>query len=495
MPRIDEELPPTVSSFANDVLADHDAVALAELVRSGDAAPVELVDAMIARAEAAACLDAISVTDYERARAIAERRPIGAFGGVPTFIKDNTAVAGLRTGHGSETVAAAAPSTADGAPTELFRKLGTIVMGTTRLPEFGLICSTEFPDAPPVRNPWNTGRSAGASSGGAGALVAAGVLPMAHANDGGGSIRIPAAANGLVGMMGTRKRVVQSNAKVQDRMPVDIGYEGVLTRSVRDQCAFFEAAEREYHHPPLPPIGLVDRPLDRPLRIAFHRDSPVSPVDAAVSDAATKTAQLLASLGHEVTEVEPSVGPDFADDFVLYWALAALTVERFGQRLLELDFDRELLTPFTRTLARHARRNLHKMPGAIRRLKASTQQVDAALGNHDVILHPTVGSVTPELGWIHTGLDFDTVMPRMLTWATFTALYNASGHPSISLPLGHDEPTNTPIGMHFSARWGQERTLLELGLQLEEASPFRSVGSPRRDVRAGPHAPRSNDTT
>ena len=474
----DRQRPPTVSTFTEDVLACHDAVALAELVRSGGAAPIDLVDAVIARAEAAAPLDAIATADYERARAAADRPHAGPFAGVPLFIKDNTAVAGLRTGHGTDAMATAAPAVADGPLTAMLRNLGVIVMGTSRLPELGLICSTEFPADQPVRNPWATGRSAGASSGGSGALVASGVLPMAHANDGGGSIRIPAAANGLVGMKGTRKRILQMDPKVQDKLPVDIGGEGVLTRSVRDQCAFYAAAEREFHHPPLAPVGLVDRPLSRPLRIAFHVDSPVAMVDATTAESVRRTADLLASLGHEVTEVQPAVGPQFGDDFVLYWASAALAVERFGTRLLGPAFDRHRLTPFTTTLALHARRNLHKVPAAIRRLKASTHQVDLRLGRHDVLLHPTMGGVTPELGWIHTGLDFETVMPRMLDWASFTALYNASGHPAISLPLAHDDATNTPIGMHFTARWGEERTRLELGLQLEEARPFRSLAGP-----------------
>ncbi|MCB0972149.1 MAG: hypothetical protein KDA97_11645, partial [Acidimicrobiales bacterium] len=255
----------------------------------------------------------------------------------------------------------------------------------------------------------------------------------------------------------------------------DIGGEGVLTRTVRDQCAFYAAAEREFHHPPLPPVGLVDRPLERPLRVAVHVDSPVATADAATADALRRTADLLADLGHDVTEVEPSVGPRFGDDFVLYWALAALTIERFGTRLLGPSFDRHRLTPFTTTLAAHARRNLHRMPGAIRRLRASTQHVDAALGPHDVLLHPTMSRVTPELGWIHTGLDAEVVIDRMLSWASFTALYNASGHPAMSLPLAHDEETNTPIGMHLTARWGAERTLLELALQLEEARPFATL--------------------
>lgn len=190
-----------------------------------------------------------------------------------------------------------------------------------------------------------------------------------------------------------------------------------------------------------------------------------------------QTAELLTSLGHEVTEVQPAVDTQFGDDFVLYWASAALTVEHFGTRLLGPAFDRHQLTPFTKTLAAHARRNLHKVPAAIRRLKASTRQVDVGLGRHDVLLHPTTGRVTPELGWIHTGLDFDTVMPRMLAWASFTATYNASGHPALSLPLGHDDLTGTPIGMHFTARWGEERTLLELALQLEDAQPFRTLAT------------------
>ena len=260
-------------------------------------------------------------------------------------------------------------------------------------------------------------------------------------------------------------------------MPVDIGGEGVLTRSVRDQCAFYAAAETAFHHPPLPPVGLVDRPLDRPLRIAFHVDSPAAEVDTATAEGLRRTVDLLTSLGHEVTEVQPAVGQHFVDDFILYWALAALTVERFGPRLVDPAFDRQRLTPFTKTLAVHARRNLHRAPAAIRRLKASTHQVDARLGHHDVLLHPTMGRVTPELGWLHTGLDFETAMPRMLSWASFTALYNASGHPAMSLPLAHDDATNTPIGMHFTARWGQERTLLELGLQLEAAQPFRTLAT------------------
>ncbi len=476
MPLPDHELPTTVSTFTDDVLARHDAVALAELVRSGEVSPLELVDASIARIDTASPLDAVATADFERARSAAERPPSGPFGGVPLFIKDNTPVAGLRTGHGTNAVNSAPPAATDGPLTAMFRNLGFVIMGTSRLPELGLVCSTEFPDAPPVRNPWATDRSAGASSGGSAALVASGVLPMGHANDGGGSIRIPAAANGLVGMKGTRKRILQMDPKIQDRMPVDIGGEGVLTRTVRDQCAFFAAAEQEFHHPPLPPIGMVDRPLGRPLRIAFHVDSPVATVDPATAGAVRRTADLLTSLGHEVSEIRPAVGPEFGDDFVLYWSLAALVVERFGRRILTPEFDRHELTTFTRTLAGHARRNLHKAPAAIRRLKASTRPVDEALGSHDVILHPTMGSVTPELGWIHTGLDFDTVMPRMLSWANFTALYNASGHPAISLPLTHDDATNTPIGMHLTARWGEERTLLELGLQLEAAQPFRALG-------------------
>jgi amidase len=476
MSQIDHEMPGVISTFTDDVLGRHDAVALAALVRSGEVTPRELVDATIARVEAASPLDSVATADFERARAASERPLSGPFGGVPLFIKDNTAVAGLHTGHGTEALRSASAATSDGPLTSMFRDFGMVIMGTTRLPELGLVCSTEFPDAPPVRNPWNTGRSAGASSGGSAALVASGVLPMSHANDGGGSIRIPAAANGLVGMKATRKRILQMAPEAQDRLPVDLGSDGVVTRSVRDQCAFFAAAERAFHHPPLPPIGLVDHPIRRPLRIGVHIDSPVATVDPATSAAVLRTADLLRSLGHEVGELEPAVKPSFADDFVIYWALAALVAERFGRRILAPEFDRHQLTPFTTTLADHARRNLHRVPGAIRRLKRSTHQVDAAFGDFDVVLHPTTGSITPELGWINTGLDFDTVMPRMLAWASFTALYNASGHPAISLPLAHDEATNTPIGIHVAARWGEERTLLELALQLEEAQPFRALG-------------------
>ncbi|MDT4939080.1 MAG: amidase, partial [Pseudonocardiales bacterium] len=194
-------------AFGDDVLGDLDGTALARLIVAREVSAVEVIEAAIARAEQVEpALDAVQVTDYERARASARQPRPGPFGGVPTFVKDNTDVAGLPTSHGSEAFRGNVAK-ADAPFTTMLTGLGLVSLGKSRLPEFGLNASTEFMTQPPTRNPWNPAYSSGASSGGAAALVAAGVVPLAHANDGGGSIRIPAACCGLVGLKPTRGRV------------------------------------------------------------------------------------------------------------------------------------------------------------------------------------------------------------------------------------------------------------------------------------------------
>lgn len=464
-----------VGGPSEDLLADHDAVALAGLLAQNQVSAAELVDAAIARAEAVeGSINAIAASDFDRARSRARTDLDGALAGVPTFIKDMTPVAGLRTGCGSDSMAESAPATANAPIVDMFESFGMINLGKSSLPEYGLTCSTEFPDAPPTRNPWNLGHSVGGSSGGSSALVAAGVVPVAHAADGGGSIRIPAAACGLVGLKASRDRIIE--APTDNMMPVKIGASGVVTRSVRDTCAVMAAAEEFHHHPSLPLIGLVDRPLDRQLRIGFLTESPLDitvdePTVAAVHDAAA----LAESLGHDVEEMEVPVPATFADDFLLYWAVLALAIQRGGRKVIHPDFDARGLTDFTNGLAGHAKRNPHKVPGAIRRLRQSGRLFNAGLGHRDVIISPTVSHLPPPIGFLGMEQSFETLIPRVLGWASFTALANATGAPGISLPLSHDATTNLPIGVHFGARLGQERLLLELALQLEAAKPFRQL--------------------
>ena len=459
----------------DDALGDHDAVGVADLIASGEISAAEAVDAAIERAERAEPLiAAFATTDFDRARRRAGGPVEGRFGGLPTAIKDQTAVAGLPLGFGSQTLADAEPSATSSPITEIFEAVGTISLGTTTLPEFGLTSSSDFHHGPPTHNPWNRDHIAGGSSSGAAALVAAGVLPLAHGGDGGGSIRIPAAACGLVGLKPSRGRLPHENDVAP--LPVKISAYGVLSRSVADQCAFLAAAEQHFPQPALTPVGLVDRPLDRPLRIGVITTSPVNRTPSpSVTAAVNETASLLEHLGHHVTYIDESdeaTTQAFGDDFVLYWAFLAGALAIGGRKLINPAFDSSKLTSFTRGLAGHARRNIHLIPGAIRRLKAAPELYHQQFGACDVVLSPTVSDPAPTLAHLGKDLDYQTHMDRLMRWAAYTPLHNVVGAPGIHLPVGLDADLTLPVGVHFAARVGQERLLLELALQVEQASSF-----------------------
>src|ERR1700761_2218790 len=249
-----------VHAFGDDALGELDAVGLAEAIRAGRVGRAEVIEAAIARTEAVdPVLNGLAYAAFRQARAAAAAAPpSGAvFQGVPTFIKANVDVAGQPTMHGTD---AWTPwnARADSEFTQLFTATGLTPVGKTQLSEFGFSASAEHPRLGPVRNPWNTDYSAGASSSGSGAFVAAGVVPIAHANDGGGAIRIPAACNGLVGLKPPRGRLPID--KEVSRMPIRLVANGVVSRSVRDTAAFYREAERIWPAPKLPPIGDVTRP-------------------------------------------------------------------------------------------------------------------------------------------------------------------------------------------------------------------------------------------
>jgi len=350
----------------DDALGELDAVGVADRILAGEITATEAVDAAISRAERAEpTIAAFAETDFERARARACTAVEGRFAGLPMAIKDQTAVQGLTLGFGSQALSGRTPSTESSPITKIFESIGTTTLGTSTLPEFGLTSSSDFHHGSPTRNPWNLDHIAGGSSSGAAALVASGVLPMAHGGDGGGSIRIPAAACGLVGLKPSRRRFPHENDEAP--MPVKISAYGVLSRSVRDQCVFAAEAEKQYPQHHLPPIGLVDRPNDRPLRIGILATSPInrSP-STSVTDAVDRTATLLESLGHQVDVADDVLTQGFADDFILYWAFLAGALAVGGKRIVDPSFDASRLTSFTRGLANHAKVNLHRVPGAVR---------------------------------------------------------------------------------------------------------------------------------
>jgi Asp-tRNA(Asn)/Glu-tRNA(Gln) amidotransferase A subunit family amidase len=459
-----------VHAFGDDALGDLDAVGLAQAIQAGGVSRVEVVEAAIARTEAVdPVLNGLAYAAFQQARTASAAN--GFFDGVPTFVKDNIDVAGQPTMHGSD---AWAPwdAMADSEFARVYLATGLKSIGKTQLSEFGFSASAEHPRLGPVRNPWNTDYTAGASSSGSGAFVAAGVVPIAHANDGGGSIRIPAACNGLVGLKPSRGRLPLD--PTLRRMPVGIVANGVLTRSVRDTAAFYREAERIWRNHKLAPVGDVTGPGKQRLRIAVVTRSVLRECGPQVRELTLKSAGLLEELGHRVEHVdEPPVPASFVDDFVLYWGFLALAQVRSGRHMFGKTFDRTRLDSLTRGLERHTARNAHRLPWAIMRLRRMRRRTARFFGTYDAVLTPTVADETPRIGYL-APTDYPQVLDRLIDWVSFTPLQNVTGEPAISLPLAQSAE-GMPVGMMLSADLGQEAQLLELAYELEEARPWARI--------------------
>jgi len=468
----------TVHAFRDDVLADHDAVALSRMVQRREVSPAELVQAAIARAKQVdATLTAIAYADFERAIAEAEGPLEGTFAGVPTFIKDTTHVRGAPTRMGSKATSGR-PAKQDAAFTKLVKTQGMVILGKTCLPELGLNATTEPEGGTPTRNPWDTDYSPGGSSGGSAALVAAGVVPMAHGNDGGGSLRIPAACCGLFALKPTRGRLPRNEAARQ--LPIDIVSDGVISRSVRDSAHFYAGVEHQFPVRKLPPIGLVEGPAERRLRVGLALDSiGVEPTDGPTRAVVLDVARHLESLGHTVEEVQiPDEAQPLPADFILYWAMLAYFSTSFGKVTVSADFDASRVESLTRGLAGYFKSRMLQSPGAMWRLSRSASIYARTLASYDVLLMPVVGHTTPKLGHLSPGVDFETLLPRLRNFVAFSPLNNATGSPAMSLPLGATAD-GLPVGVHFAGRHGEERTLLELAYELEQSRPFRRIQDTR----------------
>ena len=474
------ETPQSCHVFSNDALGRDDATALAERIRCRDISITELTLAAIARAQVAQPLiHGVTSANYDQAIQTASRLDaseqtgsLPLFRGVPTFIKDNTNVAGLATRHGSLAV----PDMPAAETSPFARQLlaqGFLCLGKSTLPEFGFNATTEPAHGPATRNPWNLAYSSGASSGGSAALVAAGVIPLAHANDGGGSIRIPAACCGLVGLKPTRGRLTDNEAAAA--LPINIISEGVVTRSVRDTANFLVQAETYYRNPKLPPVGKIEVPSDRPLKIGLVLDS----INGHRTDEITRktveeTARRLEKLGHHIEPIPVPVHGTFPDDFALYWALLAFGIRGNGKKLLHPDFDKRRTDGLTNGLDRKFRRQFWRLPPALWRLKRSWHDYAHAMAGFDAVLTPVLGHTTPPLGHLSPDLPFDTLFDRLRHYVSFTPLANATGAPAISVPMGHT-PEHLPVSVQFMGRHGGERTLLDIAFALEADHPWPLV--------------------
>lgn len=461
-------------AFGDDALGDLDAVGLVEALQSGAVTRAELVDAAIARTEAVnPVLNGLAFEAFDQARTRAgARHPYGGyFNGVPSFLKDNAAVAGMPTMNGTDAWDPR-PERTHGDFARSFLATGLAPLGKTQLSEFGFSASAEHPRLGPVRNPWNPEHTAGASSSGSAAFVAAGVVPIAHANDGGGSIRIPASCNGLVGLKPSRGRLPLD--KTLRQMPLRIVANGVVTRSVRDTAAFYREIERVYSNPRLPAVGDITGPAAQRLRVAVCTQSISREASPEVRELTLKNAALLEELGHKVTVIDNPVPSHFMDDFLLYWSFLAFALVRGGRRTFGPTFDRGRLDNLTLGLDRHASRNLHRLPRAIARLSRIRVITSRITRDHDVVLTPTLADVTPRIGHLDPTLDYQQIIDRLIEWVAFTPLQNATGEPAISLPLA-ESAAGLPVGMMFAAPVGHEGRLLRLAYELEEARPFKRI--------------------
>lgn len=464
-----------VHTFGDDCLADSDATGVAQGIAAGDFSPAEATAAALARLDAVeARLRGIAVDDRDRAvrRSGENHFPAGVFRGVPTLIKNNTLCEGLPTGHGSATMPDRRAARNE-AFTEQFLGTGVNIIGASTLPAFGLTATTEFVDREPTRNPWDTDYSSGGSSGGSSALVAAGVVPIAHANDGGGSIRIPASVCGLVGLKPSRGRVAQ--ALEMESAPIDLVSNGVVTRTVRDTANFLAAVEQQGPVADLPAIGLVEGPGTRRLRIGVVTDTITDqPLDADTRASVDSAIALLTGLGHDVESVPLPVDQSFVRQFIDYWSLMAFAIDHLGKRTFDPDFDRRRLDTFTRSLSKNFRSSMWRLPATLIGLRRATGRYRVLFDRYDLMMSPTLGHITPKIGYLDPAGDFDEIFARLMQWVAYTPLNNTTGTPAMTLPMGTDRH-GLPVGVHFGSDLGQERRLLELAFEIEAAQPFARI--------------------
>jgi amidase len=466
-------------------LAHLDATAQAELVRSGEASPADLVEAAIARTEAAnGEINAVIHSLFEEGLAAANGElPDGPFRGVPFLLKDlGAAFAGQPMHMGMRYLKERdfrAPL--DTYLAQRFRAAGLVTIGKTNTPELGILPTTEPRAYGPTRNPWDLGRSSGGSSGGSAAAVAAGMVPFAHANDGGGSIRIPAANCGLVGLKPSRQRI--SEGPLVGDIMSGLTCELCVSRSVRDTAALLEAV-----HGPAPGDPYVAPPPSRPyteevgadpgkLRVALWTESTIErDVDPETIAAARGAAKALEGLGHAVEEPDLATlrNVDLVQPFLVRWAAGqAAVLDQLGMATGNV-IGADDVEPLSWALAEIGRR--HSAGEYLTAVGQHQMMSRMFAGIHesgfDLLLSPTLGEPPPPLGTFDdSGPEPMAAFERAFVDGCFTAAFNATGQPAISLPL-HWSEDGLPIGIQLVAPLGREDLLLRVAAQLEQAVPW-----------------------
>lgn len=458
----------TISAFTDDALGTLDMVAMIEQLNNKHTTPYALVRASISRAEKANTqLNAVVIKAYDHALNDAINPTKGLLSGIPTFVKDTDDAKGLTTTIGSAAVKQK-NATKDSSFVRQLRGTGLINLGKSTTPEFGLTGTTEALAYGPTLNPWNKGHTPGGSSGGACALVASGVVPIAHANDGAGSIRIPASCCGLVGLKPTRGRTAfVDGSRV---LPVNILHQGVVTRSVRDTVAFYEAVETHFPNSKLSRIGQITSPSDKRLKIALLTDG----ADNECSAAAENAAKLLAREGHIIVPIQMPFSKQVMDDFFVLWSGMAFSLHRFGSVFIGRGFDRRKTEPLTQSLSRSFSQQILRAPSAFRRLKKFAHDYADFFKTYDCLMSPTLGHAPPEIGHLSTAEPFEVSFTRARDFFPFTPYQNISGAPAISMPAILSKK-GLPIGVQFAGAWGQDKALLELAYEFEALSNWKHL--------------------
>jgi amidase len=464
-----------------------DAVGLAAWVRAGEVSPQELLEAAVARVEARnPALNAVVIRAFEEGRkAIEAGLPDGPLRGVPWLLKDlHAAWKGVRLTNGSRFFADNV-SDYDSELVSRYQRAGLVLFGRTASPELGGTSTTESVLHGETRNPWKPTHSAGGSSGGAAAAVAAGIVPAAHATDGGGSIRIPASCCGLFGMKPTRARV-PSGPKVGEGWS-GMSVQHAVSRSVRDSAALLDAAHGPASGDPYfapaparPFLAEVGADPGR-LRIAFQtRAFNGAEVDRECIAAARDAAELCRTLGHDVEEAELAVDRDLLARCVgtiIGASQRATLVERAAELGREVTADD--VEPLTWLIAEQGRQaGAADYVAALRGMHRIGREVARFLERYDVLITPTMATPPLPLGRLAlTRSDFPGLVTDLARTIGFTQLFNASGHPAMSVPLCWSSD-GLPIGVQFAGRFGDEATLFRLAAQLESARPWSARRPP-----------------
>ncbi len=462
-------------------LMRYDATALAHLVRKGEIQPIDLVEAAISRIERLNPeLNAVVTPAFEQARALAkDSLPDGPFTGVPFLLKDlGAAWAGVRMTMGTAFMGGFVPDQ-DSELTRRIKRSGLIILGKTNVPELGLLPTTESRFLGLCRNPWDLSRTTSGSSGGSAAAVAAGFVPMAHANDGGGSIRNPASCCGLFGLKPTRARNPLGPA-FGDLFSGLIA-EHALTRSVRDSAALLDATsgpdigDPYWAPPPARPFLMEVGENPGKLRIAFTTKAVVNvPVHSDCIQAVLDAAKLCTSLGHEVEEATVELpGELIAQSFMILWSAGcAFTIDGLsfitGKTPSPDDF--EPLTWALYSLGKKQEASAYLLSLAL--LQRFSREVARFFLRYDTLITPTLAQPPLPLGSFDSSPDNPLAgLQQAEKFAPFTPLCNVTGQPAMSVPLSWNEE-GLPIGVHFVGRFGDEATLFRLAAQLEEARPW-----------------------